>query len=74
MAVVPALTACVGADQSYDVTLYRTSLPDRRLVALTPSQYVRVEPFASCLRHLRETGDDIALPHIEPGPPLMKAL
>ncbi|MBL26031.1 MAG: carbonate dehydratase [Rhodospirillaceae bacterium] len=74
VAVVPALTACVGADQSYDVTLYRTSLPDRRLVALTPSQYVRVEPFASCLRHLRETGDDIALPHIEPGPPLMKAL
>jgi len=74
VAVVPALTASLGPGRSFDVTLYRTGLPDRHLVALTPSQYVRVEPFASCLGFFTEIGQEIELPPIAPLPPLLKEL
>jgi len=74
VAVVPALTASLGAERAFDITLYRTTLPDRDVVALTPSQYARTEPYASFLRVLRESGRQIKLPAIEPLPPLLKAL
>jgi DNA-binding transcriptional LysR family regulator len=74
VAVVPALTATVGPDRSFDVTLYRTTLPDREIVALTPSQYVRVEPYASFLKVLEEVGKQLGLPTLQGIPPLMKGL
>jgi len=74
VAVVPALTATVGPGRTFDVTLYRTTLPDRQIVALTPSQYVRVEPYASFLKMLRQSGAALTLPPIEPVPPLLEAL
>lgn len=74
VAVVPALTASLGAERAFDVTLYHTTLPDRDVVALTPTQYARIEPYASFLKVLREVGRRIRLPAIEPLPPLLKAL
>ena len=74
VAVVPALTAIVGPDSSFDVTLYRTTLPDREIVALTPSQYVRVEPYACFLKVLQEAGKALVLPSLQDIPPLMKEL
>lgn len=74
VAVVPALTAAIGPGRRFDVTLYQTSLPDREIAAFMPSQYASVEPYASFLEVLRETGGNIALPPIEAMPPLLRAL
>ena len=74
VAVVPALTATVGPGRSFDVTLYRTTLPDREIVALTQSQYVRVEPYASFLKVLEEAGKQLGLPTLQGVPPLMEGL
>ena len=74
VAVVPALTAAVGPGRTFDVTLYRTGLPDREIAAFIPSQYVSVEPYASFLRVLRETGGAVELPPIESMPRLVRAL
>ena len=74
VAVVPALTATVGPDTSYDVRLYRTTLPDREIVALTPSQYVHVEPYKAFLRVLESAGHDLVLPEIHDIPPLLEQL
>jgi DNA-binding transcriptional LysR family regulator len=74
VAVVPALTVVTGPDRTFDVTLYRTTLPDRQIVALTPSQYARVEPYQSFLNVLGEAGKSLPLPPIEPAPPLMEEL
>ena len=74
VAVVPALTAIIGAHSTFDVTLYRTTLPDREIVALMPSQYARIEPFASFAEVLGRAGQNVELPRIEPLPPLLKAL
>lgn len=74
VAVVPALTATIGSHCTYRVTLYRTTLPDREIVALMPSQYARTEPFASFVEALKRAGEKVELPRIEPLPPLLKAL
>ncbi len=74
VAVVPALTAALGPGLTFDVTLYATTLPDRQVVALTPSQYVRVEPYARLLEILDKVGKALVLPKIEPLPPLLKHL
>ena len=73
-AVVPALTATVGPDTSYDVRLYRTTLPDREIVALTPSQYVQLEPYRAFLEVLKTAGQDLLLPEILDVPPLLEQL
>ena len=74
VAVVPALTAAIGPGRTFDVTLYRTSLPDREIAAFIPSQYISVEPFASFLGVLRETGGAVPLPPMRGMPPLLHAL
>ena len=74
VAVVPALTAAVGPGRTFDVTLYRTGLPDREIAAFILSQYVSVEPFASFLGVLRETGGGVELPPLEDMPLLLRAL
>ncbi len=74
VAVVPALAATVGPGRTFDVTLYRTTLPDRQIVALMPSQYVRVEPYASFLKMLQESGRSLDLPAIAPVQPLLEKL
>ena len=41
---------------------------------MMPSQYARVEPFASFIEVLQEAGKRAKLPPIKPLPPLLKAL
>lgn len=69
--LVPAYTALNG-DRSLDgVNLYRATEPDRRLVALVPVQYQRVEPYRSFIVALQEAGKEIALPVIQDTPPFL---
>ena len=74
VAVLPALTAAIGPGSSFDVQLYRTTLPDREIVAMMPSQYVRAEPFCTFIDVLQDAGRQLKLPKIDPVPPLLKAL
>ena len=74
VAVVPALTAALGAKRGFAVTLYRTTLPNREIVALLPTQYARIEPYVSVVEMVKAVGATIPLPPIEPLPPLLKAL
>ncbi len=73
VAVVPALSARIGAGVSYEVTLYDIGLEQRDVVALIPSQYRGVEPHASFLSALRAAGSAIVLPPVEPTPPFLRA-
>lgn len=74
VAVVPALTAVVGPHKAFDVTLYQTSLADRQVVALMPSQYVRMDPYRAFLQALTDAGNAVEMPKIEPMPPLLSEM
>ena len=64
IAVLPALTASIGNGRGYEVNLYKTNLPARKVVALSPSQYARVEPYKSFISSLEKAGSNIELPKI----------
>lgn len=68
VAVVPALTAEIGPGHGFKVGLYRTSLPDRRMIALLPEQYARIEPHKTFLGALAEAGKGLELPPILKAP------
>jgi hypothetical protein len=74
VAVVPALTVRIGKSNTFDVDLYRVNLPKRRIVGLVPSQYVRVEPYATFLAALEQAGSAIELPPIKDIPPFLKTI
>ena len=71
VAVVPALTARVSMDSQFTVDLYRVNLPERRIVGLVPSQYARVEPYATFLAALEQAGAEAQPPEILPMPPFV---
>ena len=73
VAIVPALSARIGADVGYEVTLYDIALEQRNVVALMPSQYRATEPHASFLAALRAAGAAIALPPVGAVPPFLRA-
>lgn len=68
VAVLPALTAVIGVNRSYDVSLYKTNLTDRRLVSLAPKQYVNTEPSKTFIRSLVQAGKKLKLPVIRDTP------
>lgn len=72
VAVVPSLSACIGPDRRYDVTLYECGLEPRRIVAMTPSQYRATEPQASFIAGLRDAAPMFALPPVETIPPFLR--
>ena len=72
--VVPALTALVGDHLRQGVRLYEINLEARRIVAMVPSQYLRVPPYAAFLSALQSAGQSITLPRIDPMPPFIAAL
>ena len=74
VAVVPALTVRIGRSNNFDVDLYRVNMPERRIVGLVPSQYVRVEPYATFLAALEQAGSAIELPPIEGIPPFLESI
>lgn len=71
VALVPALTAHPKHEDLGGITLYAVNQPKRRIVALVPSQYARVEPYSVFLAALQEAGRRITLPPIESAPPFL---
>ena len=75
VAVVPALAARLGGKKlDFDVNLYKTNLPVRKIISLIPSQYVRIEPYKSFIEALLYTGKNIQLPKINKVPPILESL
>ena len=69
--VVPALTALVGDHARKGVRLYAIDLEPRRIVAMVPSQYLRVAPYAAFLAALQAAGQSTAMPDVAPMPPFI---
>jgi DNA-binding transcriptional LysR family regulator len=69
--VVPALTALVGGHLRQGIRLYEINLEARNIVAMVPSQYMRVAPHGAFLSALQAVGESIQLPRIEPMPPFI---
>jgi DNA-binding transcriptional LysR family regulator len=69
--LAPALSTVTGGKPPEGIKLYRVNAPARRIVALVPSQYRRVEPYATLLDMLQSTGSDFVLPGILPTPPFL---
>ena len=75
VAVVPALAARLGGKKlDFDVNLYKTNLPVRKIISLIPSQYIRIEPYKSFIEALLYTGKNIQLPKINKVPPILESL
>jgi DNA-binding transcriptional LysR family regulator len=72
--VVPALTVLVGNHARQGVRLYEINLESRRIVAMVPSQYLRVAPYTAFLSALQSVGQTIQLPMVEPMPPFIAKL
>jgi hypothetical protein len=74
VAVIPALAARLSGNLDFDVNLYKTNLPVRKIVSLIPSQYIRVEPYKSFIEALSDSGKNIKLPKIHKVPPILESL
>lgn len=72
--VLPALTALVGDHPRNGVRLYATYLEERRIVAMVPSQYLRVPHYAALLAALQAAGKRIAMPPVAPIPAFLAML
>jgi hypothetical protein len=53
------------------IRLYRVDVEKRRIVALVPSQYRRLEPYSTLLDRLQQVGAETRLPAILPTPPFL---
>jgi len=71
VAVVPALAARLGTGLDFDAQLYQVDLPDRRIVGLVPSQYARIEPYATFIASLEQAGREVELPKVLAAPPFV---
>lgn len=71
ISLVPALSAVVGGGVVDGIRLYRVNAEPRRIVALVPSQFRRVEPYATLLRELQQAGSEYVLPRLLPTPPFL---
>jgi len=69
--LVPAFTALSGSSTVSGVDLYRASGANRRIVALLPSQYERLELYGEFLSALRNAGSEVCLPEIIDAPPFL---
>ena len=75
IAVIPALTARIGhKNLDYNVNLYSTNLSRRKIVALIPPQYTRIEPYKSFISSLIASGKKLKLPRVFPVPPILESL
>lgn len=69
--LVPALTAFEGDKQMDGVNLYRSTEPDRSIVAMLPGQYLRVEPYRTFLEALKNRGSSISMDSVALTPPFL---
>jgi hypothetical protein len=68
VAVLPALTAVIGLNKSYDVSLYKTNLTDRKLVSLAQKQFANTDPTNKFIKSLVHAGKGLKLPKIKEVP------
>ena len=69
--LAPALSTVVGEAALDGIKLYRVNAQMRRIVALVPSQYRRLEPYSTLLDTLQRVGSEVGLPTILPTPPFL---
>ena len=69
--LVPTLSLLHGAETLKGVRLYRVNAVSRRIVALIPSQYQRIEPYRSFIAALEEASRAIVPPDLLPVPPFL---
>jgi DNA-binding transcriptional LysR family regulator len=67
--LAPALATVGVVGALADVRLYRIHAPPRRIVALVPSQYRRMEPYATMLDLLQASAQNYLLPGVAETPP-----
>ena len=72
VAVVPALTAEIGPGHGFQVNLYGTQLENRRMAAMVPDQYLRINPHRTFISALAAAGKALELPPILEAPFLGK--
>ena len=69
--LAPALSTVAGTNAPEGVRLYRVNAGRRDIVALVPSQYRHVQPYASLLDALQATGAALTPPTILLTPPFL---
>lgn len=69
--LAPALSTVMDGDVPDGLRLYRVDIEQRRIVALVPSQYRRLEPYSTLLDRLQQVGAETRLPAILPTPPFL---
>jgi DNA-binding transcriptional LysR family regulator len=69
--LAPALSTIVGEATLDGIKLYRVNAQMRRIVALVPSQYRRLEPYSTLLDTLQRVGSEVGLPAMLPTPPFL---
>ncbi|MET3927916.1 LysR family transcriptional regulator [Devosia sp. 2618] len=69
--MAPALATLGTNGAATGVRLYRVQAPPRRIVALIPSQYRRVEPYSTLLTLLQEAASNYAVPGMLETPPFL---
>ena len=62
----------IGLNKSYDVNLYKTSLPDRRLVSLVQKQFINMDSIRVFIKSLATAGSKLKLPAIKEEPNIFK--
>lgn len=71
--LAPALSAVTGRGRLDGVRLYSVDLEPRRVVAMLPAQYRRVEPYSAFLGALQQAGAARCLPPVAAMPPFVAA-
>src|SRR5690606_20737091 len=69
--LAPTLAAEVAGGAIAGVRLYRVDAAPRRIVALLPSQFSRVEPYPMLLDELQRAGSEYQTPALQPTPPFL---
>ena len=69
--VVPALTALAGGEARKGIRLHAINLEPRRIVAMVPSQYLRIAPYGTFLTALQTVGQEVRLHPVRPVPPFI---
>lgn len=70
--LAPALSTVSDAGVPEGIRLYRVNVEARRLVALVPSQYRRLDPYSTLLDQLQQIASETRLPAILPTPPFLE--
>lgn len=69
--LVPTLAVLHGTQTLDGVRLYAVNATPRRIVAIIPTQYQRIEPYRTLLEALEKAARAVELPQVLPTPPFL---